>query len=361
MNSCNVSFRPYRLLSLLTVAFVLPIAGLGLRAISQEKGTGGTQAKPAAPVREIQLLGFVQPYEQTGLYSRVPGFIEDVKVDIGAIVKKGDVLATIDAPELGKQIEIKKARVEASKAEVQLAGTTVQAARASAVAAEARVKAVKESFKRSQALFDRWDKEFNRTKELLEKKAIEPGMLEEIRDQRAAAEAAMGEAKANVLVAEAAVVEARCQVEKSMKALAIAETNVEVAKAEFEGAAILLGFTSIAAPFDGVVTKRTAVRGELVVSPEGKAKAEPLFVVDRADVVRVVVNVPETDAPFVKVGAKATVAAPALDKDFTAKVSRVSWALETASRTMRVEIDLPNPDRQIRPGMQANVTIFAGK
>src|SRR6185437_16054965 len=82
--------------------------------------------------------------------------------------------------------------------------------------------------------------------------------------------------------------------------------------------------------------------------------AAPIYVVDRTDVVRVFVDIPEQDANFVSAGTKATVLARAFrDQTINASVTRTSWALNVKSRTRRAEIDLPNTDSQILPGMYA--------
>ena len=93
------------------------------------------------------------------------------------------------------------------------------------------------------------------------------------------------------------------------------------------------------------------------ISPGGTAA--PIYVVDRLDIVRIFVDIPERDANFVNIGTKATVLARAFrDTELPATVTRVSWALNMKSRTLRAEIDLPNPDSQLLPGMYAYVKVI---
>jgi RND family efflux transporter MFP subunit len=110
------------------------------------------------------------------------------------------------------------------------------------------------------------------------------------------------------------------------------------------------------APFDGVITERHLDTGHLV-QPSG-ASGKPLFVVVRADSVRIFLDVPERDAGFIATGSPAKITVPALSATaFEGQVTRTSWTLQTASRTMRTEIDIPNANGKLRPGMYATAEI----
>ncbi len=114
----------------------------------------------------------------------------------------------------------------------------------------------------------------------------------------------------------------------------------------------LLQYTEIRAPYAGVVTERNVVRGDFV-QPAGNTTAKPLLAVARTDLMRVFVNVPEMDAASVEAGRTGYVGVPALgqpDRTVEGKVARTGWALG-ANRTLHTEIDLPNTDGRLRPGM----------
>src|SRR5262249_33896230 len=82
--------------------------------------------------------------------------------------------------------------------------------------------------------------------------------------------------------------------------------------------------------------------------------AAPIYVVERTDIVRIFIDIPEGDANYVKIGTKATVLAKAYrDHPIPGTVTRTSWALNVKSRTLRAEIDLPNPNSQLLPGLHA--------
>lgn len=120
-----------------------------------------------------------------------------------------------------------------------------------------------------------------------------------------------------------------------------------------------LAYATIEAPFDGVITSRSIDPGDMVFeasSPKGSGDA--LLRVAALDVIRVETYVPERDAAWADVGDPATVAFDALPgKPFAGKVSRMSGALDPATRTMLVEIDLPNPDGLIKPGYYGRTRI----
>jgi HlyD family secretion protein len=112
---------------------------------------------------------------------------------------------------------------------------------------------------------------------------------------------------------------------------------------------------SLTAPFDGTIVARNANTFDLA-SP---AKGPPIYVIDRVDIVRVFVDIPERDANLVKAGTKATVLIPAWrEQPIRAAVTRKSWALNVKSRTLRAEIDLVNPKGEILPGMYAYAKLF---
>ena len=120
---------------------------------------------------------------------------------------------------------------------------------------------------------------------------------------------------------------------------------------------VRLDFSIIRAPFKGVITKRYLSPGAYVEAPAQGEKA-PVFAIDRTDQVRVVVPIPDRHVPFADKGDPAKVEIENLGgKVFDARISRIQGAEDQADATMRVEIDLPNPKDELRPGMFAKVTV----
>jgi len=138
---------------------------------------------------------------------------------------------------------------------------------------------------------------------------------------------------------------------------AVASANADVAAAEVQKVQALMSYTVIAAPFDGVVTRRQVSPGDLVQAVTA-SRTMPLFTVQQIDKVRVFCDLPEASAAGVRVGDRVEVklyssAGPPIQ----GAVTRIATAVNPATRTMRTEIDLPNPGHLLRPGMYAQVTL----
>jgi RND family efflux transporter MFP subunit len=140
----------------------------------------------------------------------------------------------------------------------------------------------------------------------------------------------------------------------------VAASSVREAEKQVEETQVLIGFASLKAPFDGVVTARNVDPGDLVRNTQ-TASADgphPLMSIAAIDRVRVSLSVPENDAGWIRVGDPATVTLRAFPGNiFVGKVSRFARRLDESTRTMRVEVDLANPDHAILPGMYGQVTI----
>jgi HlyD family secretion protein len=132
--------------------------------------------------------------------------------------------------------------------------------------------------------------------------------------------------------------------------------RVSVTKADLAHAKTMVDYATMRSPFDGVVTKRSVYTGHFVQPATGSDG--PLLVVARTDQVRVFVEFPELEASSVNNGDPATIRIQAMPgKSITATVTRTSWSLDTANRSLRAEIDVPNTKSLLRPGMYANVTV----
>ena len=175
-----------------------------------------------------------------------------------------------------------------------------------------------------------------RQKELFAGKAATAQMLDE-------AQAKHGISAANVEIGKAKLVSA--------------EADLRAAKAEAEKVEALLQYNRITAPFDGVVTRRLVNPGDLVQAAIS-TRTTPLFTIQQIDTVRVLADVPEWSAVDIRPGlaSEVTLYGPG-EIIFRGSVTRTATAVDPATRTMRVEIDLPNPDGTLRPGMYAKVTL----
>lgn len=136
-----------------------------------------------------------------------------------------------------------------------------------------------------------------------------------------------------------------------------ADAAMKVANATLDVATTRLNYARITAPFTGIITKRFLDPGA-VVSP----LTTTLFTLMDLDLMKIIINVLEQDIPRVRMGLEAAVTVDAFpDKSFTGHVTKFSQAVDLATRTMAVEIDIPNPDHLLRPGMFANVALEVGE
>jgi RND family efflux transporter MFP subunit len=146
-------------------------------------------------------------------------------------------------------------------------------------------------------------------------------------------------------------------VETGKAKITSAEADLEAAKAETARLQALLEYDKVVAPFDGVVTKRLVNPGDLVQAGTS-TRTTPLFTCEELDVVRVLADAPEASVAGIRPGLPAGVELYGPDGvTIHGTVTRIGTALNPATRTMRVEIDLPNPDEKLVPGMYAQVTL----
>jgi RND family efflux transporter MFP subunit len=151
---------------------------------------------------------------------------------------------------------------------------------------------------------------------------------------------------------------AQASLEKARADVAVAEAQMEVAGASRDYAQTMLRYTQVRAPFDGVVTRRNVNSGDFV-QPAGTGSAgQPLFVVQQIDPVRVFLNVPGADAAWIRDGDPVNLRRQGAGGELLqGRVTRNARSLDPQARTLRTEIDLPNPQGQLLPGMYVQATI----
>ena len=313
--------------------------------------SGGIQRTTTQP-------GSVIPDKSAALFAKVSGYLQKQSVDIGSKVKEGDVLAVIDVPELHKQVERSKAALDQANAEVVQAKARVTTAEAEAKAAREMVKLHEANVEDAQSMKNFRQKVYDRMYRLAkEEKAIDMKLVDEKEEQLHASDAALTSAKASVLGAEAQADAADAKVDQAKADLVNAQANVEVADAQLQKDKVLAQYTVIRSPYTGIITSRHFWPGDFVQSRDQGA-AMPLLTVQKTDVMRVKVQVPDADVPFTNAGDKATVTIDALPgRTFPGEVSRTAGAEDSETRTMRVEIDLDNKEGILRDGMYGKVTI----
>jgi RND family efflux transporter MFP subunit len=313
--------------------------------------------------RMVEQPGFIKPYEQTPIFTKISGYALKVNVDIDDQIKEGEVLAELYVPEEDEKLKIKENQIKEAKAEIKQTEEIAKAYAANVKTSEARVDVAIAAIAKANAELTRWDAEFDRAKDLIKKGVYDKQTLDEVVNQRSATGAMVSETKAQKLAADAMLIESRANQGKAEAEVETAKAKLEVIKSDYNEWKAWLSYKTIRAPYDGKVTARNVHTGHfLQASNSGSANklAEPLFTVMREDIMRCTFQVPEYDAVLVKKGSKAIIRFQALkNRDFEGTVTRTSYALDTSARTLLVEIHLDNKKGELRPGMYAKVIIMA--
>lgn len=321
--------------------------------------------------RIIEQPAQVEAFEETPLVARISGYVQKVHADIGdrvtgprydakgKQVQPGQVLAELWVPEMEEEHRQKRALVAQAEAEVEQAAAAVEAAEANVATAKAGIREAEAARARAQANYERWASEYQRVEALVQRGVIDAQTRDETRNQFKAADASRQEVEAKVHSAQASAKESEAKRDKAKADLAAAKARVQVAHAEEGRLAALLQYSKVCAPFDGVVTRRHVHTGHFLQPASGDGM-KPLFIVARMDTVRILVDVPEADAMYIREGAPARIRFQMLrDEEIQGAVTRTSWSLDPKARNLRTEVDLPNPKGILRPGMYAYATFRA--
>jgi HlyD family secretion protein len=322
-----------------------------VRVITPLPGQERTTTQPAS----------VQSFDIVELHAFVTGILEKQEVDIGSRVKKGDLLAEIVAPELIKERAHAKAAWEQAKAQKVQAEKQREATAADLEATKKLVVQRVAQRKAAEAYLKFRKEKLKRYTALAKDDAIDLLVVDEETDQYESALSRRDAAEAGVDTAKFDVLAKKAKLDKGEADIQAAEANVGVARALLEKADVYVGFTKVVAEFDGVITARNYNNGAFIRSTDRGGQI-PLLVLKREDRMRVIVQLPDSDVPFCLQGDPAElVIATVRPEPFVGKVARTAKSEDENSRTMRVEIDLPNKDALLRDGMYGEVTIHLRK
>jgi RND family efflux transporter MFP subunit len=330
------------------------------------------QPKPGGIQRVCVQPGTVEPFEAADLYAKVSGYLAEqavvrggkkVAVDIGTRVKVGEVLARISVPEYEKLVERDAAKVRDAAAKVKQMEAHLRASRAEARAADASVVLAKVMVKAKTAYRHYREKQNERIKGLVAERAVDAKLADEQEDFYLSALEAENAAREQVNTATERAAAAGAKIMQAEADLDEANADVGVAEAELAKSKVLLDYTAIRSPYTGVVTRRSFHVGDFVKAADQGGQT-PMLSVERTDLMRVVVQVPDRDVPYVSEGDPAVVEIDALPGvtyetkgDKTVAVARWAEAEDPTTRTMRTEVDVPNPDGKLRHGMYGRVTL----
>jgi HlyD family secretion protein len=331
----------------------------------KEQGSGTLKVETVEVVhpekRDIRINviqpGVIQSYEVTPLYSRLSGYVDRYRVNIGDRVKKDTVLIDMWIPDLVETYAQKTASAKRSEVQIPLTEAMLKAAEARYQTSIAALTSAEAGVRKSQANYDRWRSESGRIKALAARQVIDEQVRDETYRQFEESVAAREQAVAMVGEATASRDRAAADRDKARVDIEAARADLVVARAEERLAKVMVDFGQIKAPYDGVITQRNVNPGDYL-QPGGGTQSPPLYVLEQVDPVRIFVGVPELFSGFIKDQDLATLRIQALPgRTIQGRVIRSAFSLNATNRTLQAEIDIPNPEGVLRPGMYVTVSI----
>lgn len=270
--------------------------------------------------RQLRLPGELQPFQEVAIYAKVQGFVETIAVDRGSMVRGGQLLARLRAPELDAQRREAEARVSAVQSQKIEAAARVASIRAQRVEAEAKLASDEGTYKRLKAA------------------SATPGVVAGNDVEIALGSVESGRARVQALNETEKAAQAQLKTldesERAMREAAGSASNIEA-------------YLKITAPFDGVITERNAHPGSLAMT-----SGMPMLRLQQVSRLRLIVAVPEAEVAGVAGGAKLNFTVPAFPGEtFTGTIVRNSRSLDSKTRTMPVELDVANSSGRLAPGM----------
>lgn len=331
-------------------------------ADTSEDATGAVRVTVVQPTveplrRVTSQPAHIEPFEQTSLFAKASGFIAEVKADIGDRVKKDQVLVELSIPEMQQERVQKLAAIEEARAAVGQSEARVVAAQSMIDAAQARRDEAVATIAQQDAEIAFRQSEHARIAELVTAKSVNEALRDEKLKQLQAAKAGLVAAQAAVRSAEANIKVERARKTQAEADLAHAIAQRQVTEASLRQTEILMDYATIKAPYAGVITRRWANTGDFIRSA-AVGQNEPLFTLVKVDPLRIVADIPENDSSLIRDDQPATLTIDALKgRPFAGRVKRSTGVLDPKTRTLRVEVELDQPDPQLRPGMYGALTI----
>jgi len=266
----------------------------------------------------ITLTAEFVPFQEVDVMAKVAGYVKKINVDIGDRVQAGQQIALLEVPEMQEDIVRGQASIDRSTSEVSRARNELQRAESNHDIAHL-------SYTRLSAV----DK-------------TRPGLV---------AQQEIDDAHSKDLAAEA-------QVDAAKSSLEAAQQQVAVAKAEQGRTKDMFDYTNVTAPFTGVITMRFANTGSMIqAGTSSSTQAMPVVRLSQNNLLRLILPVPESIVPRVRIGQSVEVSVPSLKRTFPGKVARVESKLDLSTRTMNTEVDVENPTLVLIPGMYAEVNL----
>jgi multidrug efflux pump subunit AcrA (membrane-fusion protein) len=275
--------------------------------------------------RTVEIPGEFQPFLNVTLHARVPGYVEKILVDRGSVVKQGDLLVELSAPEMKSQIAEAESKVQEAEADrIQAEGKLASM--------EAGLISLQATLKSAQATYDR-----------IQRASQTPGVV---------AGNELDVALQSVEAQRARLDAQRANIQAQRASIAALASKKLAAEAGLHALQQMEGYLKVTAPFDGVVSERDVHPGALV----GPSGSTPLLILQQVSQLRLVVAVPEENVGGIVRGTTVPFTVPAYPtRKFSGTVARIPPALDVKTRSLPVELDIPNKDFSLAPGMYPTV------
>ena len=304
--------------------------------------------KPERRDLEVTLsyTGDLLPGRQTPIFAKTSGYIRTIHAEKGQFVKVGELLVEIEPTEMEAALDQTRAALSTALAGLQVARSNLEGARANLLNQQAVLA-------RAQAVMANDGRQAERMAELFAKGFVAA-------QERDNARTAYESSQAAVRAQEAQVQVARVQIETAESQVALAESQVEQQRAFLRMSQMRLDDTRLTAPFSGYISQKHLEVGAAVNSTAAASSNASVAILTMQDIdpVRVQIEVPERDVPRVRVGNAVRLQTDAYpDRRFLGTVARLVHTLDPRTRTMGVEVDIPNPEHQLKPGMYARVEL----
>ncbi len=344
----HLSLKNRKKLKWISLLILITVAGLVIYRVwgdTRKKAAPQRAARMEIPVEvipvvskpltySVKVTGDILPLMQVDLFPKVSGYLERIDVHIGDAVKQGQVIAQIDRTDFlqkVREIEAKVAQVKAQLSELE-AGTRTEELRQ----AEEAVNQARSRFENARLQRERIEALYKR--EVISKKEADVAEME-----YTVAEAQLAASQQQLkLLREGARQEVREATQAKLKEM---EAILEQERTRLQNSRIV-------APFRGEVNRKYVDAGALV-SP-----STPLVSLVHTETLKIVANILEKDIPLLKAGMKAKIVAESYPgRIFEGRVEKINSALDLSTRTLQAEIYIPNPDRDLKPGMFASVEL----
>jgi RND family efflux transporter MFP subunit len=308
--------------------------------------------------RTVTQPAYVRGFFRADLLAHVAGPVKFIEKDIGDPITKGEVLVTLDVPDLAEDVAQKEALVKQAEEDARAAQANVAIQDASEKQARSLIAEKEAEVARFAAKKKFRDSEYHRFQQLAERNAVVGGVVDERLLDYESAQADWKAAQVAVETARANWEEYKAKAAAAVVDVDVKKSKIAVARAELARSRALLDYATIRAPFTGTIVARQVDPGAFVQNA-GTGHSTPVLTVVRTDRVRVVMWVPEKDAPWVTKETPAIIRLDALgEREVRAKVSRLSHYLDPdKSRDMRVEVDLDNAAGVLQPGMYGTMKL----